>query len=125
MVTNAATACTTTITAKLGTAGTTADTTIGTVALGAGTAATGSAIITIDVVVKTVGASGTGVIGLHVINAGTTGFTNAAITAAAGAWSSTVANNVGTNKLGVCLTCTVANVVTVQSCTFQLLGTTG
>jgi hypothetical protein len=125
-VTNAATACTTTLTVKLGTTGTTTDTTIASLILGAGTAAAGSAIITIDVTVKTVGASGQGTVGLQVVNNGSTGFTNTnAVGAVAGSWASAVPTNVSTNKLGLCLTCSVANVVTVQYCAFQLLGSSG
>ena len=125
LVTNTATAVTTTVTTKYGTAGTTADTTVQAFALGAGTAAAGTAIIEVEMQVKALSATvGAIVSSIEVRQTGTTGFTNAAQQIAT-ATLATLNTTIPNNKIGVCLTCTTASVVTVVSTSFEICGSQG
>jgi hypothetical protein len=125
LVTNTGTAVTSTVTLKYGTNGSTADTTILAKALGTGTAAIGAAVIVCEFIVTAINSS-TGAINgsVEVYQTGTTGFTNAAVQVAQAAVSSL--NTVATGqKIGVCLTCTTGGIVTVQSASFEIVGTAG
>jgi len=118
--TNAATASTNSILLKFGTAGTVADTTVSTLALGAGTAAAGSATIQVEVVVKAVGS---GTTSLYVRTAcfqnGAVGFTNANYQQSIvnlATLNSTVAN-----FIGVAISPSAASTVTVQTTRTEVL----
>jgi hypothetical protein len=124
IVTNTATINTATIRLKFGTAGTTADGNIISQALGAGTAVIGIAEIECTFIVKALGSGTASILGILKVlngNSGTnvTGFTNVPIQtfqATVATFNSTVAN-----FMGVGISPSVANVVTVQSVVWQEL----
>ena len=114
-VTNAATVNTNTITLRYGTSNTNADTAVVTLALGAGTAVVGGAVIDVIATVQTTGATlGTIQAAVTVTNNGTTGFTNA-VTQSFTTTTPVSINTTTANFLGLYVSPSVANVVTLRS----------
>jgi len=127
-VTSVATASTATILIKWGTAGTTADQSLQSFALGAGTAAIGTARIRVKVVCKAIGATTTFMTSIEVYNYdsttpnNTTGVTNIAVQLQVVASVNATSLSSAANFLGVAITETVASAHTVASTAWTRLG---
>jgi hypothetical protein len=117
MCTNAATASTNTITLRLGTANTNADTAIVTLALGAGTAAVGGAVIEATIYFQSTTSATASVI---VYNNGAAGFTNAAVTVS-NSTANVAITNTADQYLGLYVSPSAANVVTIRNVVYEEL----
>lgn len=118
--TNAATASTQTIQLKFGTAGSIADTSVISQALGAGTAAAGSATVVVEATVKSIGATTAGFyVRVICTQNGATGFTNAASQQFVGALQTL--NSTVTNSMGIAVSPSAANTVTLQTTRVEVL----
>jgi len=119
---NVATASTTTILLKFGTAGTTADTTIATVtATGTAVADNAKVIFEINVTALSATVGATYVQSILEHQATATGFTNALAPILAGTSTATLNTTTGANYLGVVLSTTTASVVTLRSYYFEVI----
>lgn len=115
--TNAATASTNTITVRFGTANTNADAAIQTLALGAGTAALGGAVIVATV---TFLSATTAISSIQVFNNAATGFTNAVVQSNTITTPATISTTAAA-FLGLYISPSAANVVTIRSSNCEVI----
>lgn len=121
-VSNTASIQTTTVNLKFGPLGTIADANVLSFALVAGTGNAGVGEITCEFTVKSINASTGTVFGtVRVLKTGTNGFTGAAVQFTSGQLAS--ANTTVPNFIGVSLTSTIANIVTVTGTSTEIVGT--
>jgi hypothetical protein len=112
LASNAATINNTTILGKIGTAGTTADTTTVTTAATAGGATVGAAQIEVTMTIRSTGAAGVVVAAARFT--GTGGFIGSGVVSQTAVLATATVNTTVANYLGVAITASAANVLTVQ-----------